>query len=441
VFHDRSDAVDPRAIDIAAYLTESDSPVTPASDAQLLARGARLFTGLGCVACHVGPGVVDSDATLNRVPLKYVRAKFKTGALVDFLHKPEAHFAWIKMPNFHLSDGEATALASWLIASCPADALPPVTAHGDAENGKKLFATSGCLNCHATDQPTQHAVNGGELSGNNADRGCLADQVNKGVDFGFTSDQLQSLRAFVASNWKPTLQRDPPAEFATRQMSALRCTACHSMDAQDSAWSNLDGEIALIEQNLPPRGDDDPQPKGEQARPPLTWTGEKLQPGWMASFIAGKISYKPRPWLFARMPSFASRADLLSQGLALSHGCPATDELRPPVDAKLAEVGKQLVAQTGLGCVKCHAVADQAALAPFEAEAPNFAHVEARLRHDYFSHWMRNPQYFLPKTKMPSFADASGQTALKDILSGDATAEYEAIWNYLRAGEKIAPVQ
>jgi hypothetical protein len=196
-----------------------------------------------------------------------------------------------------------------------------------------------------------------------------------------------------------------------------------------------------IEANLPPRPDNDPEPKGDQSRPPLTWTGEKLQPAWMSAFLSGKIAYKPRQWLFARMPAFASRAELLSQGLALSHGVSTSSETRPPVDQNLADVGKQLIAQTGLGCVKCHAVADQAALAPFEAEAPNFAHIEARLRHEYFTHWMRNPQYYLPGTKMPSFADVNGQTAFKDVLNGDAAAEYEAIWNYLRAGEKIVPVQ
>jgi cbb3-type cytochrome oxidase cytochrome c subunit len=91
--------------------------------------------------------------------------------------------------------------------------------------------------------------------------------------------------------------------------------------------------------------------------------------------------------------------------------------------------------------VKCHSAGDQAAIAPFEAYAPNLAHVSDRLRHEYFTHWMRNPQYYLPGTKMPSFADADGNTAYRDILGGDAARQYEAIWNYLLAGEKIAPAQ
>jgi mono/diheme cytochrome c family protein len=430
--------VDNRAGDIAAYLTQDSPPAEPVTDADVLAHGARLFTGLGCVACHVAPGVEDSDATLNRVPLKFVRAKFKAGALKAFLKKPEAHYAWIKMPNFHLSDDEADAISAWLISTCKDDALPAVTKKFDPANGKKLFESAGCTNCHAVDPSQPSPPMATDFAKADFTHGCMADDlshIGKGVDFQTTADDRQSVRRFVATDWKSSLQTDPAPEFVARQMKAARCSACHSIDGVDSTWSNLDTEIGSIEQNLPARTDDDPEPKGDQSRPPLTWTGEKLRPSWMTQFIAGEISYKPRQWLFARMPSFASRASFLSKGLALTHGCSATDEVRPPVDQNLAAIGKALTGQTRFGCVKCHAVADQAALAPFEAEAPNFAHVEGRLRHEYFTRWMQNPQYYLPGTKMPSF----GQTAYKDVLNGDAAAEFEAIWQYLRAGEKIVP--
>ena len=40
---------------------------------------------------------------------------------------------------------------------------------------------------------------------------------------------------------------------------------------------------------------------------------------------------------------------------------------------------------------------------------------------------------------MPQYADADGKTAYKEILGGDAEKQFEAIWQYLRAGEKIVP--
>ena len=447
VFHDApataQPAVDQRAYDIAAYLTskpQASSVTSPLPDADLLAHGARLFTGLGCVACHLAPGADDSDPTLNRVPLKFVKEKFAAGELAEFLKKPEVHYAWIHMPNFHLSDEEANALSAWLESRCGGNELPKITLTADVANGKKLFETSGCLNCHAVEGSSPKPAAVIDLTQADWTKGCVADG-GKGVDFAFTPEQQESLKAFAATEWKRSLDRDPLPEAVSRQMTALRCYACHSIDSTDNVWANLDTEISAIEQNLPPRPAAETDPTGDQSRPPLTWTGEKLRPSWTEAFLAGRIPYKPRTWVFARMPSFASRAELLARGMAMTHGCPVTDEVRPAVDPHLADIGRSLTAQTMFGCVKCHSCGDQAAIAPFEAFAPNLSHVSDRLRHDYFTHWMRNPQHYLPGTKMPSFADADGNTAYKDILGGVAADQYEAIWQYLRAGEKIVPAQ
>jgi cytochrome c2 len=443
VFAGAGDAVDPRAADVAAYLSEGAPPElpTPPADAVALAKGARLFTGLGCVACHVAPALEDSDPTLARVPLKYVKAKFRPGALAAFLRAPEAHFAWVKMPNFHLSDAEASALSGWLLSRCKDDAVP-ASPPGDPARGKAAFASAGCASCHAPHDAPGKSV---DLSQANWTRGCAADNASArghGVDYGFTPEQLAALRALAAVDWKPTLDHDPPADFAARQMAAVRCTACHTMDVvegQNSIWSNLDTEVSALEGDLPARPADDPEPTGDQSPPPLTWAGEKLRPAWAESFIAGRVAYKPRSWLFARMPSFASRSAGLAAGLADQHGCPLADDPRPPADPRLADVGRALTGQTSFGCVKCHSVGAQPAIAPFEAFAPNLAHVTDRLRHDYYQRWMRNPQVYLHGTKMPSFGNAEGKTPYKDVLGGDAAAEYGAIWQYLQAGEKIVP--
>ena len=151
LFHEQpskeTDEVDPRAWDIAAYL-KSNAPADEAkvaTDSATIAKGARLFTGLGCVACHVAPDIDDSDSTLARVPLKFVAAKFRPsgGCKQAFLLKPEAHYAWIKMPNFHLTDDEAAALTGYLLNHAkqdffPSAKLPP----GDATKGKAWH----CLN-------------------------------------------------------------------------------------------------------------------------------------------------------------------------------------------------------------------------------------------------------------------------------------------------------
>jgi cytochrome c551/c552 len=434
-------SVDTRAADVAAFLCPTAPAATPGvTDTAVLAKGARLFTNLGCIACHVAPGIDDSDPSLKRVPLKYVRAQFVPGGLATFLKQPEAHYAWSKMPNFHLSDDEAAALSAWLVSRCAPDALPDAPA-GDPERGKALFASAGCLSCHNANGFKTPPPTAPDLTAADWSRGCGGNGP-KGVDYGFTDEQKAGLKAMGAADWKPSLARDPGPEFAARQIAVLRCTGCHSMDGQDNVWRNMDDEIAAIVKDLPPRPVDDPELKGDQSRPPLTWIGEKLRPSWTGTFIAGKLPYKPRPWLFARMPSFPARAVGLATGTALTHGCPAADEPVVPADPKLADIGQTLTGQGRFGCVKCHSVGDQAALAPFEGNvAPNFAHVTDRLRHDYYMRWMNNPTYFVPGTKMIGFADAHGKTAYTDVLNGDAAAEFNAIWNYLLAGKDIVPVQ
>jgi mono/diheme cytochrome c family protein len=179
---------------------------------------------------------------------------------------------------------------------------------------------------------------------------------------------------------------------------------------------------------------------GDQTRPPLTWTGEKLRPQWAAEFISGDLKYKPRPWLRARMPGFPARGEFLAQGLALAHGClPAPPPPGAP-DADLARVGQELAGRNGgFSCVQCHGVADQKAFAAFEAPAINFAHIRERLNREYYDRWVYNPQRVQPGTRMPQFADLEGKTALKDVLEGDAKKQFDAIWNYLLQGATIDP--
>ena len=80
----------------------------------------------------------------------------------------------------------------------------------------------------------------------------------------------------------------------------------------------------------------------EPVVPSLTWTGEKLKPEWTAAFLGGKVAYRPRPWLAARMPAFPARAELLARGLALSHGCPPSSPAEPAPDAELSKIGRRL---------------------------------------------------------------------------------------------------
>src|SRR5204863_9753777 len=104
-----------------------------------------------------------------------------------------------------------------------------------------LVVTSGCLNCHAGLPPTTQpklldTIKGGWM------KGCLAaDEKDRASapDFQFTKTQRDALHAFAANGFA-SLKQDSAVEYAERQITNLRCTACHSRDGDPSVWSQLE---------------------------------------------------------------------------------------------------------------------------------------------------------------------------------------------------------
>ena len=53
--------------------------------------------------------------------------------------------------------------------------------------------------------------------------------------------------------------------------------------------------------------------------------------------------------------------------------------------------------------------------------------------------WVRNPQAVDPATKMPVYFDEEGKSPLTDVYGGDSAQQINAIWEYLRLGDKMPP--
>jgi len=261
--------------------------------------------------------------------------------------------------------------------------------------------------------------------------------TEKTPDLGLSKEQKDAIRAFVKTDLA-ALARDTAPEFAERQMRALRCAACHKRDDRQDLWGDLADETKDL---LPKKKDDGEFAEFEVAVPvvpPLTWTGEKLKPEWMAGFLAGKIQDRPRPYLAnLRMPAFPVRADGLAAGLALEHGCPPVSPPAPAASPKLSEIGRGLSGPGGgLDCLACHAIGGKSATKVFEAPAPNFKLARDRLRPDWFVRWVREPLRVEPGTKMPQFFQG-GRSQLTEVLEGDASKQIDALWNYLLEGASI----
>ena len=417
-----------QAADIAAFLSnQGNAPGGELPDG--VSEGAKLFGNLGCIACHSTPqSKVGND--FNRVPLHHVSSKWKPVALRDYLLDPQKNHAAARMPKTPLSNKEAAELASYLMAF--AKVQVPTSPAGDAGRGGQLFASVGCIQCHAGAPGTAVALSKLPPVW---EAGCMADaQAKRGAapNYSFTSTQRESLRSFAKAGLR-SVEQDSPAEFARRAVQDLRCVACHQMDARQSVWSSVTEEANLL--GALKGGPTQANPHGPRyttSIPQLTWLGEKLQPSWSRRIIAGNIPDKTRPYLFARMPAFPAYADKLSKGLSHWHGFSDKPASFGAPGVELAvQGGKLLGDQGGFACTVCHDLGKQPATAPFEAPALNLAWSPQRLRLSYYERWLANPQRVDPETKMPRYSDSANRTQLRGILEGDATKQFDAIRQYL----------
>lgn len=374
-------------------------------DAEAVEAGQKLFETLHCVACHTAP---DQDtAEAGKIGLARLARKFAEGALSDFLKKPEAHYASIRMPNFQLSDEEAGLLSAFLLSKAGLGKLSGDMPSVDVvERGRKVVESQGCLNCHASPLEKQFKDKT-RIAKDRWSEGCLsAKGTGAAPDFGFTDRERSALREF-GGNPKGSLTRRSSVEFAQRQSSLLQCRECH-------------GKVEGI--------------------PAFEWLGGKLKPEYMASFLSGQIHAKPRPWLEARMPAFPSRAREMASGLAELHGMASKTPEEAPVREEMTRAGAKLVsAAGGFSCISCHGVGSMAATQVFEAPGINLALSGIRLQPSYFHRWLRNPLWMDPSTKMPVYFDEEGKSPLADVFGGDGEKQREAIWQYLRLGDKMPP--
>jgi hypothetical protein len=74
----------------------------------------------------------------------------------------------------------------------------------------------------------------------------------------------------------------------------------------------------------------------------------------------------------------------------------------------------------------------------FDAQGINLAQVGERLLPEYFQRWMQNPLRSDPQTKMPAYF-SRGQSALFDVLDGDAERQIEALYHYILQGNEMIP--
>jgi cytochrome c551/c552 len=86
--------------------------------------------------------------------LKDVRLKLNKNWIPVWLKKPTDFRPTTKMPNFRLTDHQIQAISAYLWQTAFTDPLPKQKP-GNAEHGKELFETRGCLACHSIGEGSQ----------------------------------------------------------------------------------------------------------------------------------------------------------------------------------------------------------------------------------------------------------------------------------------------
>lgn len=397
---------------IASSRTQGEQPLPPGS----AERGRQFFARTGCAACH---GVTVASAA----------GKYLPGALAAFLLDPLAVRPSARMPRFALEPAEAADLEAYL-----ADAANRNAADGAASpaatNGRPLFASSGCANCHEFAlrpqqqpvAPTVHALPAAALA-TRLDRGCLDPANLVTPRYTLSAAEREALRAAlraVGAGYGPGRASEPqfqltaPARLDLR-LAALNCTACHARNGKGGpAPGRQESFTVLADTDL---GDEGRLP------PPLTAIGYKLTPEALREAIEGKTRVHPQ--MSTRMPDYGpSHAEALVREFAAVDLPP---EFKPGERVGRNAAGRELVGLKGLGCINCHNLRGRKSLG---IGASDLALAPQRLRAEWFRDFLIDPARFHPGTRMPSFWPG-GVATNKQVSRGNVTAQIDSIWVYL----------
>jgi mono/diheme cytochrome c family protein len=397
----------------------TDAPLKDLEEQKALsAEGRILFADLGCIACHGLPSREALPSEDSRITLRSVPKKFLRGQISAFLRDPSAHYKAIRMPDFQLTQREADALEELLRGQ--GDPVPfGEVNRGDPERGLQWAETLDCKACHSGFGEKPGTV----IPLNDSGRGCLSAEPKERIPaFGLSKAETEDLRSFLADPAE-SFRRWSVFEEGDRLLRELNCIACHDIEGHEDHWSQFVLETERYQAKR--EGDLD------QARPNLSYAGEKLHTQWIEAFLQNPRQQRLRPWLHARMPSFRTHGHDLAMGLASRHGVQAGGPVKPESSEETLDIGEFLIGADGFGCTACHALNGKPAYAQFEVGALEFNESFERLRLPFYERWMWNSRRIDPSSRMPVYVDDEGITQFDEILEGNGHRQFEAMWQYL----------
>jgi mono/diheme cytochrome c family protein len=408
-------------------------------------------------------------------------SKVSSGWLYAWVKDPKQYFPDTNMPNLRLSDEEAADIVAYLMSSRdPAYenlAVPAVDgkvrddlvtgylqatntieqsaaklaampeAERDVYLGQATIAKYGCYGCHDIQGFESAKPIGTELSEEGSkplhlfDFGHVHDiphtrpdwirtkllrprvwdegkelvkdygELYKMPNFGMSEREANAVLTNVLGFTKESVvtarraaQRPSDAQLAEgrKLVTRFNCQGCHLIEGEGQAIKTSITDPGL----LPPN---------------LAAEGSRVQSGWLFAFLHDPSRVRLRPWLTARMPTFGFTDEQLNTLVAYFAARDRTEPfLSEPQQGAAREVAVGQVVFGMLQCAKCHPAGAEAAKSAGGSAgdlAPSLLLARDRLRHDWVPLWIRDPQSFIPGTRMPSFFPSDGKGHYQSPLS------------------------
>ncbi len=295
------------------------------------------------------------------------------------------------------------------------------------EQGRIQFTSLGCANCHKLGdiKPDASALRGPSLADLDINAGCLTASPKKAPDFKLTEGQRQSLASAIKRRSQPNVAAWEPEQRVRRHLATFNCYACHQRDEIGGEGADLNSYFHTTQAEM---GDEGRLP------PTLDGVGAKLSENWMAKVL--REGAKDRPYMKTVMPNFGGQnvgqlKDLFAKLDTLPEHPPI--EI-PETEGRIKATGRHMVGDKVFGCIKCHTFAGEKASG---VQGIDMTLMTRRLNHDWFLAYVKDPPRFRKGTRMPT-AWPNGKSVMRNILSGDADQQIEAIWIYLSDQEKAA---
>jgi len=409
-----------------------------------LNKGRVILSRYGCVNCHaiVLPDGTKVDATDDPPPLTHIADKTTREWIYAWLKDPTSYSASSTMPNFMLSDADASDISAFLIAKSVPQPGDTVEASGenhgpapDPSAGASLYGESFCASCHATQNAAGNLV-GGDLGpeltnvGTKVKPGWLLawmrdpqkyEPSTPMPQYRWTDAQLKLIAAYVQSKSNPDLLANihlapaTPTQIAHGKKLVIEygCASCHDIPGV---------------------------PKPDNFGPNLSRIGSKpvvqlvFLPGMehtLPAYLSQKIG-QPRSFGSSfRMPRYnftPSQVEAVTTALlSLTDGSfslPSSMQLPAVRETSYQPAGQAGQLMTSMNCLSCHRINGHGG-----DMAPDLSWEGTSVQRQWLDDFLKNPNTLRPALirRMPRFnlTDSERTTLTDYIMTVYQTASFE----------------